>query len=40
MSYAIRSALAALLHWLAYRVDPEPAPAANDDDFWKAGGTD
>jgi hypothetical protein len=39
MSYAIRSALAALLHWLAYRVDPEPALPANDD-FYKAGGTD
>ena len=39
MTYAIRSALAALLHWLAWRVDPEPRVAA-DDDFWKVGGTD
>lgn len=39
MRYAIRSALAALLHWLAYRIDPEPQVKA-DDDFWRPGGTD
>ena len=38
MRYAIRSALAELMHWLARWIDPEPALPA-DDDFFKAGGT-